>query len=100
MVRKLTPMMKIRLHELVGPSTSKVDAYMHAAFIAAGVCEIDGDRVPFPTTKLQLEALIERLDEDGLNAAGDASAKLLGITVDEDGNVFRHGEMIAAAKNS
>lgn len=32
------------------------------------VVSIDGDPVPQPSTKLQLEALIGRLDEAGLNA--------------------------------
>lgn len=99
-VRKLSPLNKMRLHEIMGASASAVAAYVQAAFMAASVSHIDGDPVPFPTTKLQLEALVSRLDEDGLTATTEALVELMGITLDDDGNVMREGEIIAAAKNS
>lgn len=38
------------------------------ALAAASCVEIDGERVPFPTTERQIDALIDRLEQEGLNA--------------------------------
>lgn len=97
-VRKLSSLQKIKLHEMVGPDASKVSYYMEAAFYAASVVKIDSEPIARPATKLQLEALIDRLDEDGLAASVGALAELLNVKVDGDGNVTRDGEIISTAK--
>ncbi|HML27628.1 MAG TPA: hypothetical protein PKE16_02085 [Hyphomicrobium sp.] len=97
-VRKLSSLQKIKLHEMVGPDASKVSYYMEAAFYAASVVKIDSENIVRPVTKLQLEALIDRLDEDGLAASVGALAELLNVRVDSDGNVTRDGEIISTAK--
>ena len=35
---------------------------------------IDGDLIPFPTTELQVDALIDRLEQEGLNAVSTTLA--------------------------
>jgi hypothetical protein len=44
--------------------------------IAATVCEIDGHPVPFPKTRGELDAIYDRLDAEGIAAAGRAATRL------------------------
>ncbi len=98
-VRKLGPLQKLRLHEMVGANASGIDAYMQAAILAASVIKIGDDAVPFPSSKMQLEALVERLDEDGLSAVQDALVDMLGLKLDAAGNIVdASGEIVHAAK--
>lgn len=71
-LRKLNALDRMRLTELVGGENAKNEAYMTYATLAYHVAGIDGDVVPKPATKAQLEALVQRLDEDGLAAAVQA----------------------------
>lgn len=43
--------------------------------LAASVREIDGTPIPFPKTRAELDAIFDRLDTEGVNAAGQALAK-------------------------
>jgi hypothetical protein len=54
-----------RIIEVAGES-AKNEVYMSMVLPLIFVTSIDGDLVLQPTTKLQLEALITRLDEDGI----------------------------------
>jgi hypothetical protein len=56
-----------RLAEVVGNSSTNV-GYMNMVLPLLYVVSIDGSPVPPPSTKAQLEALITRLDEDGIAA--------------------------------
>jgi hypothetical protein len=67
-VRKVKTLDRMRLLELVGPELSANDRYVGLAALAYGVISIDGDAVPRPASKLALEALLDRLDDDGFNA--------------------------------
>ncbi|WP_024517072.1 hypothetical protein [Bradyrhizobium sp. Tv2a-2] len=44
--------------------------------VVASVCEIDGAQIPFPRSRAELDAMYDRLDEEGLAAASRAVAKL------------------------
>jgi hypothetical protein len=44
--------------------------------IAASVCEIDGVRIPFAKSRGELDAIYDRLDAEGLAAAGRAFLRL------------------------
>lgn len=44
--------------------------------IAATVCEIDGDPIPFPKNRGELDAIYDRLDVEGIAAAGRAATRL------------------------
>ena len=57
-----------RLIEALGPETSKNQVYMGMVLPLIFVAEIDGDTVFFPSNKREIEALIQRLDEDGIEA--------------------------------
>jgi hypothetical protein len=71
-VKKMNALGRMRLFEVVGPDNVQNEAYFGFASLACHVTAIDGDPVIQPTTKNQLEALVQRLDDDGLNAVGKA----------------------------
>ena len=83
-VRRMNALDRLRLFEVAGAENAKNDAYMNYAVIACHVSAIDGDAVTRPATKAQLEALVQRLDEDGLVAAMTATAALYEAAADPD----------------
>lgn len=100
-VRKPSALNRLRLYEIIGPSAAQNRQYLGHAGLACSVVSIDGEPVAFPTSKRELEALVQRLDDDGLDAAGFALAELTGIKVDEDGNIIESDDVDGAdaAKN-
>ena len=86
-VRRLKPSQQIALQELapgLDGYTTIVDERTGAVInvpksspliMAASVTEIDGVAVPFPQTRGQLNAILDRLDEEGLAAVAAALAK-------------------------
>ena len=89
-VRSLKALETYRLTKMLGAS-SGIEAAFNFAFIAASVCEIDGEAVHFPVSEREIEFTIQRLENDGLGAVTEALKKLRG-----DGDVESD---IAAAKN-
>lgn len=51
--------------------------------VAAAVCEIDQIPIPFPRSRAELDAIYDRLDEEGLAAASKALARLQSVAVDD-----------------
>jgi hypothetical protein len=66
--------------------------YMGMVMIAASVVEIDGEEIPLPTTELQFDFLIDRLDDHGFAAIGEGIKKYLRINLDADGVKKEAGE--------
>jgi len=66
-IKKPPFLAQFRLTEGLGQAASN-DAYMNMITPALYVASIDGDPVATPTTKLQVEAILQRLDEDGYSA--------------------------------
>lgn len=97
-VKKLSSLKKLKLQELIGASAAGIPSYMGTAVAACSVIRIDGQDVPWPATKLQFEAIVDRLDEEGIVAATVALADLMGVEVDEEGNLTMGGRIISAAK--
>ena len=83
-VRRLSPLDRMRLFAAAGPELSKNEQWIGAAALAASCCSIDGDQVPKPASRLQIEALVERLDEDGLQAIADVYRNTFGFGEDTD----------------
>lgn len=71
-VRRMGPLDRLKMFEVIGPENSKNEPYLGYAALAFHVGSIDGEPVARPATKLQLEALIQRLGDDGLEAVGAA----------------------------
>ncbi|MFO0906775.1 MAG: hypothetical protein U0835_00145 [Isosphaeraceae bacterium] len=67
-VKKMGPLDRLKLFEVIGPENSKNEQYVGYAALAFLVASIDGDAVARPSSKLQLEALVQRLDDDGMDA--------------------------------
>jgi hypothetical protein len=51
--------------------------------IVASVCEIDGTPIPFPKNRAELDAIHDRLDDEGLEAAGKVFLELYAKRTDE-----------------
>jgi hypothetical protein len=65
--------------EFVGPKGEKIlMPHRMPLAVAAAVCEIDGMPIPFAKSRAELDAIFERLDEEGLAAASRAIARLMG----------------------
>lgn len=98
-IRKLNALQRMRLHEVVGSAAGNMQ-YMGIAGLAVCVTAIDGESIAFPTTKRELEAIVQRLDDEGLAAIGEGMQKMLGLSVDDEGNVYNEaGDLLHAAKN-
>ena len=75
-VRKLKPIEQLWMLELVGGVNANNGPYLGYATLAYSVSKIDGQDVPRIRTKAALEAMVQRLDEAGLAAVGEAFKEL------------------------
>lgn len=90
-LRRLSTLNKMRLFEIIGPANADNGPYLGYATIACHVAAIDGDPVHFPSSKLQLEAIVSRLDDGGIAAVSAGIAEHFMTQTAE--------EIIEAAKN-
>lgn len=73
-VRRPGALDRLRLFKAVGPVLAENERYLGYAMLAMCVGSIDGVPVPQPANESQLEALVARLGDAGLVAAGRAMA--------------------------
>lgn len=66
-IKKPGPLAQYRLVEIMGDS-AKNQTYMSMVLPLIYVVAIDDEQIPMPTKKMQVEALIQRLDEEGIEA--------------------------------
>jgi hypothetical protein len=59
---------QFRMIEMLGGELAQNQVYVGMVLPLMYIAEIDGEPVPRMTTKRELEALIQRLDEDGIMA--------------------------------
>ena len=69
-LRRMGVLEQLRLFKALGPELSENRAYMGLARIAASVAVVDGVPLPFPAHEAGIEAALERLGEDGVEAVG------------------------------
>lgn len=64
--------------EVLNPTTGETLHFPHSMrhFLAAAVCEIDQSPIPFPRSRGELDAILDRLDNEGLAAATKALVRL------------------------
>jgi hypothetical protein len=74
-IRKTKPLDRMRLMELVGPENAKNGPYLGYAGLAYSVVSIDGSPMGRPSTKLELETIVQELDDDGIDAVADGINK-------------------------
>ena len=77
-VKKLSALRRMQLFRAIGPEASENGQYLGHAALAASVVEFNGDAVPFPSSLAALEALVSRLDDEGLAAAAQGISALTG----------------------
>jgi hypothetical protein len=77
-LRKFGVLETLRLFKALGPELSANNAYIGVASYAGSVAMIDDIPIPYPVSEASLEALIERLGEDGMEAVM-AAAKPVAI---------------------
>jgi hypothetical protein len=86
-LRRVGVLETLRLFRALGGELAENKSYVGLATIAASADMIDDVPVPFPTSVATLEAIIERLGEDGMDAISDVwAAAQSGRTEIEAGN--------------
>lgn len=75
-VKRLDALNFYRLTKVMG-ALSNNSATMEMATLASSVTKIDATPVAPPSTEREIEALINRLDFEGIAAAGEALGKLV-----------------------
>lgn len=74
-LRRLTALDKLRLYKAAGPVLAQNPSWLGMAVLAASVVSIDDVPVPAPSTEAQVEALVARLGDEGLEAVAGALAR-------------------------
>ena len=67
-LRRLTALDTLRLLKAAGPTLSQNEPWLAMAGLVFAIVEIDGVPVPPPVTEHQIESLVDRLGEEGLEA--------------------------------
>jgi hypothetical protein len=103
-LRKIGPLEKMRLFKAVGPQNSRNEQYLGLAMLAYMCCELDGETINPPVTEVQVEALVARLGDEGLNAISGDQIAAMGITDADieaaDGDLAKAVELAARRKNA
>jgi hypothetical protein len=73
-IRRLNALENMRLASLAGPADVQNPVWMLYAMCAYSVIDIDGELIAKPGSKAQIEALVHRLDSDGIGAIIQAVA--------------------------
>ncbi len=71
-LRRIGVLETLRLYKALGPALAANEAYMGLATIAASTAMIDQLPLPFPVSEAAVEALLERLGDDGAEAVAKA----------------------------
>ena len=82
-LRKPGVLAQYRLIEALG-DVAQNPVYVGMVLPIIFVTEIDGDPVSPPRSKIQVEALISRLDESGINAIAAAVQENFGVSADAE----------------
>lgn len=100
-LRKPGVLAQFKIVEAVGPETAANQTYMQMVNPLIYVGAIDGDDVFLPATKREVEALIQRLDDDGLAAVfAWYMTNIVGPTQDAIAMAERQAREKAKLKNS
>lgn len=71
-LRRLSALDKLRLFEAAGPELSRNDRWLGMAVLACSVTAIDDVPWPMPASKQGVEAMVQRLGDDGIAAISEA----------------------------
>jgi hypothetical protein len=73
-VKRVSASLRRRVLKAMSAANGDKPQLLFMAMIACACVSIDDAPVPFPTTELQIDALIDRLEQEGLDAAGETIA--------------------------
>lgn len=92
-VRKLKPIEQLWMLEMVGGVNASNAPYLGYATLAYSVSKIDGQDVPRIRSKTALEGMVQRLDEAGLAAVGEAFKELYpeAVVASEAQEILKNG---------
>lgn len=82
-VERPRALLRFRLLKILGAENAKNDPLLGNAMLAYLVREINGDKVPQVNSERQLEAMIDRLDDDGLAAVAQCLTEQFGLGTTE-----------------
>ncbi|NTF67974.1 hypothetical protein [Rhizobium rhizogenes] len=91
-IRKMHMSVRRRVLKALSDEMSRKLHYLGLVMLAACVVEIDGDPIALPTTELQFDALIDRLDDDGFEAVGNGMREHFGVAQNMDEIAAAAGE--------
>lgn len=74
-VTRINAKLRVRVVRALSASSGEKPQLLFMAMVACACVSIDGVQVPFPTTELQLDAHIFRLEQEGLDAIGECIAQ-------------------------
>lgn len=79
-VRQLKAIDRMRLFGFIDNSMADKDRWLSYAFLASCCAAIDGDPVMLPSGTKEIEFLVQRLDDEGLNAIATKLTEIAGET--------------------
>jgi hypothetical protein len=88
-LRSLTALDKLRIFKAAGPELALNQPWLAMAILASSVTAIDDVPVPPPSTEAQIEALVSRLGDAGIEAVAETVDPL--TKVDETEQVTNAG---------
>ncbi|WP_141683635.1 hypothetical protein [Rhizobium sp. AC27/96] len=83
-IKKLGMSVRRRVLKALSDESSRKQQYLGLVMVAACVVEIDGIPEALPSTELQFDALIDRLDDDGFTAIGRGIQEHFGVGISEE----------------
>jgi hypothetical protein len=83
-VKKLSPFDRMQLNKAVGAENSANQNYMVYAAVAFSVKDLDGEAVITPRTEREVELIVQRLGEEGFEAAATALGSMYVTAGSED----------------
>lgn len=78
-VQRPRALLRFRLLKILGADNARNDPLLGNAMLAFLVVDINGDRLPPINSERMLEAMIDRLDDDGLAAVAECLTTQFGI---------------------
>lgn len=82
-LRRVGPLLRVRLFKVMGPENSRNIPLLGHYQMAISVVQIDDERLSFPTKDIQIDSLLDRLGDDGIESIAQAWRDNKWIDTDE-----------------
>jgi hypothetical protein len=98
-IKRHNTMSRMRLFKALGPELSDNRQYLSMAAIAAMVVAIDGDPIHPAANPMQIEALTQRLGDEGMDAVNAVAAEWLGLDPETGEPINSASQTVGDVKN-